>query len=112
MATVTRTEKPGNGYLHQWSLTTADPTGAAVSLPGAPDRCFQAVGDFGGGTVTFEGSLDDLNWFVLHDPSVTTIGLTGPGGGAILENPLHIRPTLNGSTAGAATVYLFSRSNP
>lgn len=113
MAAATRTDKPGNAYLHTWALTTADSVGDAVSFPGAPDRCYQAIGaDFGGGTVRIEGSLDGNNWFALHDPSVTVIGLTGPGGGAILENPLFIRASLNGSTAGAATVFVLSRSNP
>lgn len=113
MATATRTDKPGGTYLHQWDLTTADADGEGVEIPGAPDRSFQAVGaDFGGGTLKWQGSLDGgTTWFDLHDPTYTAIGLTSEGGGAILENPLLIRPSLTGSTAGAATVYLLSRSS-
>ena len=111
MATATRTDKPGGTYLHHWNLTTADADGDAVEFPGAPDRCFQAFGTWGSGTLKFQGSLDGgATWFDLHDPSVTAIGLTDDGGGAILENPLLVRPSLSGSTAADIDVYLLSRS--
>lgn len=111
MAEATRTEKPGGTYLHTWVLTTADPTGDWVEHPGAPDKTFQATGAFGGGTLKWQGSLDGgTTAFDLHDPTNVTIGLTAAGGGAILENPLLIRPSLTGSTAATVNAYLFSRS--
>lgn len=112
MAAAQRSDQPGSTYLHKWTLTTADAVGDGVSLPGAPDRCFQALGNFGGGTLAWQGSLDGgTTWFGLHDPTYITIGLTAAGGGVILENPLLIRPSLSGSTAASIDVYAFSRSS-
>lgn len=108
---VTRTDQAGGAYLHKWSFT-ADGDGDAISMPGAPDRTFQAVGTFGSGTLRWQGSLDGgTTWFSLHDPSVTTIGLTSAGGGVLLENPLLIRPSLSGSTNPTIDAYLLSRSS-
>lgn len=110
-AAATTTEKPGNTYLIEWDLTTADADGEGVEIPGAPDKTFQATGTFGSGTLTLEGSNDGgTTWFGLHDPSVTAISLTAAGGGAILENPLLIRPSLSGSTGATVSVYILCRS--
>lgn len=112
MAAVTRTDEPGRSYLHHWSLTTADPTGDAISVPGASDRCFQAFGTWGGATLVLEGSLDGgTTWFTLSDPQGSAISETANAGKAIAENPLSIRPRLSAVGVGASVdVYLLSRS--
>lgn len=107
----TRTDKAGGCYVYHWSLTTANPTGDAVEHPGAPDKTHQALGVFGAGTLKWEGSLDaGTTWFQLHDPTNVGIALTAAGGGAILENPLQIRPNLSGSAGAAVEAYLLVRS--
>lgn len=110
MAAVTRTEKDGSTYLHTMTLTTADPTGDAFSIPGARDRTVQvgqASDAIGGATLVIEGSnvaVPSANgdWFTLHDGDGQALSFTAAGGEVIAENPLHIRARLSAVGVGAS----------
>jgi hypothetical protein len=106
----TQVKEAAGVYLDSWTLTSANTDGQPISIPGAPDRCFQATGTFGGATIVMQGSLDGgTTWFQLHDGGNTLIALTAADGGAILENALLIRPFLSVAGSGASiNVYLLS----
>ena len=112
MAGVRKTEHYGATVRHIWTLTTADPTGEAITYPGASDRVVQIVAsNFGSATVVLEGSLDGENWFTLTDPQGNVISFTADGGELVIENTLFLRPRLSVAGSGAdIDVKLFSRS--
>ena len=110
MAAVTTTEKPGNTYLHTWTLTTADPNGDSITIPGARDKTVQIGknGDaFGTATLVVEGSnvavpAANGDWFTLHDGDGQALSFTAAGGEVIAENPLHLRVRLSAVGVGAS----------
>lgn len=109
----TKTDKEGRTYLHKWSLTTANPIGDAISIPGASDRTVQFIGaTWGGATGVLEGSLDGGTTYAgLTDPQGNAISKTADGLEAVTENCLLIRPQLSVvGTAAVVDVYLLSRS--
>lgn len=101
MAAVTTTEQPGFSRQSVWVLTTADPNGDAISMPGARDRSVQVLGTFGGATLTVQGSYDGTTWASLHDESGVALTFTAAGAHAIVENLLHIRCALTTVGVGA-----------
>lgn len=107
IATVTRLSKEPEVYLVTWPLTTADPTGDAVSLPQCPDMCWQGQSAaWGSATLAAQGS----NFNVEADfGAMTNVN----GGAAItqtaaaagkqsIEGPLFIRAKL--TAVGSAAV--------
>ena len=114
MASVLKFDKPGRSFLHTIALTTADPTGDAISIPGAADRSVQFVaGTAGSATVILEGSNEEVptNWFTLTDGQGNAISFTASGGEMVAENMLHYRVRLSTVGSGAIwTCLLFSRS--
>ncbi len=56
VAVVTKMTSEPEVYRVTWTLTSADPTGDAVSLPQARDRCWQSTGTWGGATMAAQGS--------------------------------------------------------
>jgi hypothetical protein len=118
MAAATRTETEGRTYVHAWSLTTADPTGDSVSMPGAADRSVHIYGTIGApaATVVIEGSNEPVpsptSWVVLDDTFDTALSFNTAGHlRAVNANILHIRARLSVVGTGAAVeVRLISRS--
>ena len=112
MAEPIRTEHSGRTVVHDWSLTTADATGTAVSVPGSSDRTVQLIADTAGGaTAILEGSLDNITFFTLTDGQGNAISFTASGGEMVAENVLFVRPRLSTAGSGALwSVLLFSRS--
>lgn len=111
MATFTRTDTPGNTYLYEWVLTTADATGVAISVPGASDKSIQFDGTWGGATAVMEGSNDNATFLPLTDPQGNAISKTADALEAIIENTLWVRPRLSSVGIGATiSVRLLVRS--
>lgn len=105
MASFTRTETGGGGWLYTWNLTTADHTGDAVEVPGGPDKTIQFVASTGGSaTATIEGSNDGTNYLSLTDPQGNAISPTDDAMELVVENPRYIRPRL--STVGTGAVWV------
>ena len=112
MAEALRTFTEGRTTLHDWSLTTADTTGTAISIPGAADRTVQFIADTAGAaTAILEGSLDNNTFFPLVDGQGNAISFTSSGGELVAENVLWVRPRLSTAGSGALwSVLLLSRS--
>ena len=112
MAEAVKTQQSGRTVLHDWSLTTADATGASISVPGSSDRTIQFIADTAGSaTVVLEGSLDNSTFFTLTDGQGNAISFTASGGEMVAENVLFIRPRLSVAGSGALwSCLLFSRS--
>ncbi len=112
MATGKRTPRDGGTVLHTWNLTTADPTGDSISVPGAADRTVQFISSsFGAATVVFEWSLDDDTFVTATDGQGNAISFTSEGGEMVAENALFFRPRLSVAGSGAVIeVRLHSRS--
>ncbi len=113
MASAAKLPRSGGTVLHTWNLTTADPTGDAISIPGASDRTVQFIGaNWGGATAVLEWSLDGGTVFVTAtDGPGNDISFTDNGGEMVAENALLLRPQLSvGGTAAVVQVLLLSRS--
>lgn len=116
MATVTPTltrvgDQDDAAILLSWALTTANTDGAPMEWTQWADRCFQAVGTWGGATLTIQGSNDGTNWFTLSNAAgATAATFTADGGKAIIELPRYVRPNLTTPGTGATvTVSLLAR---
>jgi hypothetical protein len=104
MAIVDATLQPWllDQQIYTWSpLTTTDTTGSTMAYVGSADRTVQVQGTFGvGGSVSLQGSLDQVNWFTLRDPQSVALTFTSPGLKAVLEGVHFIQPVV---TAGDGT---------
>jgi hypothetical protein len=116
MATVTPTlSKPGerddSAILMTWALTTANTDGAPLEWIQWADRCFTAVGTWGGATLTIEGSNDGVNWLPLSNAAGGAAAtFSANGAKSIIELPNFVRPNLTTPGAGATvTVQLLAR---
>ena len=91
----------------KWLLMANGDSGASIKFGAWQDRTVQITGTFGtGGSVQLEGSNDGANWFVLSDPSSTTIVKTAAAIEQVLELSLYVRPRV---TAGDGTTNLECR---
>ena len=90
-----------------WSGLLNGDDGGPFQQNGFGDRSVTFTGTFGtGGSVQLEGSNDGANWFVLSDPSSTTIVKTAAAIEQVLELSLYVRPRV---TAGDGTTNLECR---
>lgn len=105
----------GSLNLYSWALTTANPDGAPIQAPEWADRTWQATGTFGGATVAFQGSNDNVTWFSLTNAAgAAAVALTAAGGASTVELPLYVRPNLTtvGSGAAISVTLLARRATP
>lgn len=84
-----------------WNLTNAD-TANPFSQIESSDRTVQFDGTFDGATAGFEGSLDGLTYYTLHDPQ--GVAISGGVGklSSIVELVSFIRPFASGGGAAQA----------
>jgi len=83
--------------IYTWSPMASGDTGAPIGSTGSGDRTVQVQGTFGvGGTVVIEGSLDNVNWFTLRDPTGASLSFTSAGLKTVLENVVELRPRVTG----------------
>jgi hypothetical protein len=106
-----------NGSVKQftWALTTAVPDGVPMEWIEWADRTWQAVGAFGGATVSIQGSNDGTNWFSLTNAAGgAVVSFTAAGGAATIELPRYVRPNLTvvGSGAAITVIVVARRANP
>ena len=106
-------EGDGSYELLTWALVTATPDGVAFSKLEKSECCVQATGTFGGATVTWQGSNDNVNWFTCTNAAGGTAAtLTAAGGMQIIERPVYMRPNLTTVGSGATiSVTAFLRRN-
>lgn len=110
MSGFSRGELPGRGHYARW-LLVADGAGDANSSIGAADRSIHVFGNFGGGTLTVQGSNDPLkvDWATLRDTTGTEIVVTDDTLVMISENPEFIRPNLSGASNPELHINMVSR---
>ena len=115
MAAVSTTNINGDGSIVMavWNLTTADPTGDALSWADWADRSVTFTGTWGGATAALEGSNDGSTWIPLADPQGTAITRTSNGIEAVLELTRYVRARLSTVGAGAtiAATIMMRNSN-
>jgi hypothetical protein len=85
-----------------WNLTTADADGLPFEWFQWADLCWQAVGTWGGATLTIQGSNDGTNWFSLSNAAGGSAAtFTTDGGKTTIERPRYVRPNLTTPGSGA-----------
>lgn len=107
MGAATRSEQAGGALLYQWTLTQADPTGGAVTVPGGTDKSVHFHGTFSGGpTAVLEGSNDPdaASFAALHDTLGGSISASSEELGFVAENTLWVRPRMTGGDGSTAIV--------
>ena len=114
MATIAPTvlEREGRTTLITWVLGTGD-DGEPVRLTGAVERTVQIVGNFGGASVSLQGSREDVpsNWSPLTDVQGNAIVATSAKLETITELVRSTRPVVTGGTGTSVTVLLLCRTN-
>jgi hypothetical protein len=114
---ITRvTDQTEESILVVWtSLLTASVSGTGVEKAQHADLCWQAVGaNWGGATLTLQGSNDGTNWFSMTNAAGGAAAtFTTDGGKQTIERPRYVRPTLTtAGTAADVTVTLYMRKQP
>ena len=94
-----------------WSGITTGAICAPVSLAHWSDRSVQIDGVFGsGGTVTVNGSNNNVTYYGLNDPSLTPISKTSGGISQILEITAYVYPVItSGDSNTLLTVTMLCR---
>ena len=89
-------------FAFEWTLTEND-VATAVEAPWRSDKTAQISGDFGGGDINIEGSIDpdQAVFSKLTDPQGNTIAPSAAAIETIMENVFFIRP---GVPSGSAAV--------
>lgn len=108
MATVTPTfsrdvsGRDDSVLLVTWALTSTNTDGSPMEFVEWADRTWQAVGTWGGATLTFQGSNDGANWFSLTNAAGGAAAtLSANGGLATIGLPRYVRPSLTTPGVGA-----------
>jgi hypothetical protein len=81
---------------------TADGSTTGLALEGL--ITVSAIGTFGGGTITLQGSIDNSTWFSLTDSNGTAATFAANGATNIEIGELYVRGTLAGSTTPSVTL--------
>ncbi len=116
------TDVAAGADLIVWSSMSGDDTGLPFSTPKYPEKTIHFYGDFGGGTVTIEGSNDpranpqhedhlSASWFEIEDLNGILISTSTEGGEGLAQSSLWIRPVLTGASGGNLFVSLLARKN-
>ena len=94
--------------VFEWdALTLASPDGTPVGFTATGDKTVQVQGTFGaGGTVVLQGTLDNVNWFTLRDPSGNLLSFTSSNLRAILEATMSVRPLVTGGDGSTSLTVL------
>lgn len=104
-----------DGVVVQWGpLHNGDigvPVDELSNVASFADRTVQVEGTFGaGGNCAITGSIDGINYEVLHDPSMVALNITTPKILAILEATRKINPQVTaGDGTTSLTVSVFMR---
>ena len=90
-------------HIFEWTLTTADPTGDPMAIAGFTDRAMQVKGNFGGATLTPQGTLDQSSptYFTIRDAQGSALTFTTADGRQLLQNLFQFRPKLTSVGVGA-----------
>lgn len=81
----------GSIQFFSWTLAGANDTGRPYRRPDYADKTVQLVGNFGGGVVLVEGTMDEVTWFTCTDAQGNNLSFSSPGAAVIMENPIALR---------------------
>lgn len=96
-------------FRYSWSGLLNGDNGNPIRIPRFADKTWQAVGTFGtGGAVQIQGSMDNTNFFQLHDHGNTLVSLTSALPGVVTaEDPDYVMPKVTGGDVTTnLTIYL------
>lgn len=101
----------GESALAIWSNLAAGDTADGTAIhQDLPDRTVQVAGTFSGATITFEGSLDGVNYASLTTLQGTSINIATAKIVGVAESTMYIRPVVTGGDVNTnLTVLVFSR---
>jgi hypothetical protein len=100
-ATIDRNSVPG-AVIASWADLATNDVGASVPIAYAADLSCQVSGTFGGGTVTWQGSNDNVNWHPMTQRgSTTSMAYTAAALHISQENPAWVRPAVTSGTSVA-----------
>ena len=107
MATVVATMSIDsyNEVSVSWALGNAD-TGLGADVLRWANKWVQAVGTFGGATITIQGSMDNTNWVTATTDGTTACTFVATGVKKVWEGFRYIRATSAGGAGTAATAIL------
>ena len=98
-ATIDRNTVPGV-ILVTWDAMTTGDVGGGIPIAFAADLTGQVTGTFGGGTITWQGSNDNVNWHAMTQRGSTTdMSYTIASLHIAQENPAFIRPVVTGGSS-------------
>lgn len=103
MATIDLTSTDRNSVpgvvLYKWEALGDADSGEAVGVGYAADITIQALGTFGGATVSLQCSNNGTNWHnATQKGGTTALTFSGAGVHSINEMPAFIRPHTTGGT--------------
>jgi hypothetical protein len=98
-----------DAVLVTWvGLVGLNDVGTSFVRPDLVDRCVAVTGNFAGGTVVFEGSNDNSNYFTLTNPVGGNVQFTAAGLMQITEAAAYVRPRIS-SAVNTATIVMTAR---
>jgi hypothetical protein len=108
---VTITEGEARTFIATWPNMASGDVGEPIRYAGAADRTVQVIGEFGGATVSLEGTLEPVptTWLPLNDAQGQPVEITEPRLEAITELVRHVRPAVTGGTGTNVTILLLMR---
>jgi len=110
MAVISKVALDLNVYQSiSWLSMAAGDTGEVHSSANHADRSVQAVGTFSGGTLSFEGSNDGVNWATLTNLQGDPIAFVAAGLQQISELTRYVRPSRAGGTGSNIDVYFIGK---
>lgn len=100
-----------------WASLAAGETGLGVKMGHLPGmKTFTISGTFGGATVGLEGSNDGVTWlpvrmadYTAGDYEIVT-AIAAARSGALIENPMFLRPVIAGGAGTAIKVMIVAAS--
>lgn len=101
--------------VYTWANMAFGDDGQPMGVVASGDRTIQVEGTFGvGGQVVIEGTLDQVHWHTLHDPTGASLSLTQASLATVLENVVLLRPRVtagDGSTQLTITIITRKQRN-
>jgi hypothetical protein len=97
--TIDRNSVPG-AVLASWAGLATGDVGAGVPIAYAADLSCQSSGTFGGATITWQGSNDNVTWHPMTQRGGTSnMAYTSAALHTSQENPAFVRPAVTGGTS-------------
>jgi len=104
-----------DGIAKMWRyehLSEADTAPPEIQIADFPDVSVQIVGDFGGGSTTFQCSNDGINWVTALDHGGNDISLSASGLRKLGTPARFVRPLAGGSGTDVDVIIFARKPRP